>query len=421
RAGAVERFAAGLRAVAAETPSDGLFAAWRARLDYAEQEGHAAGTDAGFAALRLGVGWRIAVPIGLVLWMAFFAVSDPNWMLPDRAPVAVLIWPPMAALALIWYLTLTGRRGYALAAGASVVMAGAVAYVWFVSQSQTTSNRNGYLDLMLAHLLLLAWALVAIVALGLRPSARDLFGMLTKSLETTGVAGVYTIAGTIFVGLTLATFATIGVTPNATDIRALVCGGGLIIVLALASAYNPERRAGEQDFYRGFGKILAIAMHALLPLTLLALLIYLALVPFNFAQPYQQRDVLIAFNVVLFALMGLLVGVIPMSAADFPPRYLRWLRAGIIALATLALIVSLYLFSAIVYRTTNDALTMNRVTVIGWNILNIVLLALTLIVQTRAGRSGDWIAALQRLARGGALAYAVWVVALIVGLPWLFH
>jgi hypothetical protein len=109
------------------------------------------------------------------------------------------------------------------------------------------------------------------------------------------------------------------------------------------------------------------------------------------------------------------------GASYFPQRYLGWLRAGITILAALALIVSLYIFSAIVYRAVNDGLTINRVTVIGWNALNIALLALSLVAQARAGRAGDWIASLQKLARGGALAYVLWGVALVGGLPWLFR
>jgi hypothetical protein len=418
RAGVTERFAAGLRAVAAETPGDGLFAAWRARLDYAEQ---AERVDAGQGAWRLGAGWLIAAPLGLVLWALFFTVSDLTWRLPDGAPVLAFFWPPLAALALIWYLTLAARRGFALAAGASLALAALVAYIWFIPQQMTPAAARGYLDLMILHNLLLSTALVAIVAVGLRPSARDLFGWLTKALETTGVAGVYTIAGVIFVGLAIATYATLDVTLSATVFQALASGGGLIVLLAAASAYDPARRAGAQDFYRGFGKILAIAMQALLPLTLVALVIYLALVPANFFEPFQQRYALIAYNGALFALMALLVGVIPMSADTFPVSYTRWLRWGVIALAALALVVSVYLFAAIIYRTVGDGLTMNRVVVIGWNLINIALLALALVAQARAGRAGDWTEGLRRLARAGALAYAVWGAALVLALPWIFR
>lgn len=424
RAGVTARFAAGLRAVAAETPGDGLFAAWRARLDYAEQSGQTPLAEAGIGGWRLGANWIIAAGLGLLLWAAFFAVSDPTWMMADRAPTLALFWPPLAALALIWYLTLTARRGYALAAGASLALAAIVAYIWFIPQQvaqMMPSAASGYLDLMILHNLLLATALVALVALGLRPSSRDLAGWLTKALETTGVAGVYSIAGSIFVGLAVVTYATLNVNLNETVLRALASGAGLIVLLAAASAYDPTRHAGAQDFYRGFGKILAIAMQALLPLTLVALVIYLALVPANFFTPFQQRNALIAYNGALFALMALLVGVIPMAADAFPTAYTRWLRWGISALAALALIVSGYLFAAIISRTVGDGLTMNRVAVIGWNIINIALLALALLTQARAGRSGDWIGGLQRLMRSGALAYVVWGAALVFALPWLFH
>jgi hypothetical protein len=119
--------------------------------------------------------------------------------------------------------------------------------------------------------------------------------------------------------------------------------------------------------------------------------------------------------------MALLVGVIPMSADAFAPTYTRWLRRGVIALSALALLVSAYLFAAILYRTIGDGLTMNRVAVVGWNIINIALLALALMSQARAGRNGDWIGGLQRLIRGGALAYVLWGAALVFALPWLFQ
>ncbi|HEY7850345.1 MAG TPA: hypothetical protein VIC27_09800, partial [Ktedonobacterales bacterium] len=316
-----------------------------------------------------------------------------------------------------------GRIG--LAVGVSVALAAIVAYAYFiplVSVGTAGSGRQpGYLDLMALHLPLLAWAAVALAALGLRYTARDLFGLLTKSLETIGSAGVYAIAGGVFVALTFAMFQTLGVQLPMLWQRLLIGGGaGLLPVLAVASAYDPTRRAGAQDFYRGFGKILAIIMRLLLPLTLLTLVVYLAFIPFNFLAPFNQRNVLITYNVGLFAVMGLLVGVIPLSAEDVAPRLRMWLRAGIAALAALALLVSLYALSAILYRTAQDGLSMNRIVVIGWNLLNIALLALALIAQTRAGRGDGWVAALQRVARGGAIAYVAWGLALTLALPWIF-
>lgn len=419
RSGQARQFNEGLMAASAEYPDDTLYLAWRYRLESTDdlRVGH------------LNAAWRLAIPISVALAMIFWATSDPKWTLANNAPVFVFLWPPLAALAIVWYLTLaSGRRGaaqYALAAGVSVALVAIVAYVYFIPTIAPTvapvANQRGYLDLMLAHVPLLAWAAVGIAALGLRFTARDLFGLLTKSLETIGAGGVYAIAGLAFVGLTFAMFNTLGIQLPIWAQRLLAGGGvGLLPALAVASVYDPTRRAGAQDFYRGFGKILGIVMRVLLPLTLLTLLVYLAFIPFNFFAPFNQRNVLITYNVGLFAVMGLLIGVIPVSAEDVSPRLRGWLRAGIVALAAMALLVSLYALSAILYRTAQDGLTMNRLVVIGWNLLNITLLALALIAQTRAGRDDGWVIALQRVARGGAMAYILWGLALTLALPWLF-
>ncbi len=419
RAGQANRFGVALGQVSADAPDDTLYLAWRYRLESAEE----------LRASRLGASWRLAIPISVILALIFWITSDPRWMLADRIPAQILFWPPLAALAIIWYLTLAGSRSsgrIALAAGVSVALAALVAYVYFIPQASFgaivgAAQPAGYLDLMALHLPLLAWAAIALAALGLRFSARDLFGLVTKSLETIGAGGVYVIAGVAFVGLTAAMFQTLDVQLPVWAMRLLIGGGaGLLPVLAVASAYDPTRRAGAQDFYRGFGKILAIVMRILLPLTLLTLLVYLAFIPANFFAPFNQRNVLITYNVGLFAVMGLLIGVIPIAADEVAPRLRAWLRWGIVALAALALLISLYALSAILYRTAQDGATMNRIVVIGWNILNIALLALALLTQTRAGRGDGWVAALQRVARGGAVAYVVWGLALTLALPWIF-
>lgn len=416
RAGQARRFGAALLAISAEAPDDTLYLAWRYRLE--------SGDD--LRAIRLGAGWRLATGLGVALAVIFWVTSDSAWTLFNNAPAFVFLWPPLAALAIIWFLTLAGERSttrIGLAVGASVALAAVVAYVYIIPQVAPTSSesQSGYLDLMLLHVPLLAWAAVGLIALGLRFTARDLFGLLTKSLETVGVGGVYAIGGVAFAGLTFAMFQTLSVPLPMWAQRVLISViAGLLPALAVASVYDPVRRAGAQDFYRGFGKTLAVVMRLLLPLTLATLVIYLAFVPFNFFAPFNQRNVLITYNVGLFAVMGLLVGVIPVSAEDVSPHLRRWLRAGIVALAALALLVSLYALSAIVYRAAQDGLTMNRVAVIGWNILNIALLALALLTQARAGRGDGWVAALQRVARGGALAYIAWGLALTLALPWLF-
>jgi hypothetical protein len=175
----------------------------------------------------------------------------------------------------------------------------------------------------------------------------------------------------------------------------------------------------EQAFDEGLSKLVALLMRILLPLTLLVLLVYLVFIPFNFRAPFENRDVLIIYNGMLFAVVALSVGATPVSLDEFPPRLGRWLRLGIIAVAALALIVSLYALAAILYRTALDRLTPNRLTFIGWNVINIGLLFLVLLFQARS-KAGRWLQGLFRAYSAGTAAYAAWTLVTILALPWLF-
>jgi hypothetical protein len=197
-------------------------------------------------------------------------------------------------------------------------------------------------------------------------------------------------------------------------------GFGLLPVLAVASVYDPTVSPSEQDFEQGLSKFIATMMRLLLPLTLGVLVIYIFVIPFNFLEPFENRDVLIIFNLMLFAIMGLLVGATPIRGDDLSSKLQKWLRNGILAVAILAVLVSIYALSATVYRTLDGGITMNRLTIIGWNSINIVILIGLIYKQFQDGRE-QWIASLQSVFSLGTNAYLVWATFLLLAIPWLFR
>lgn len=393
-----------------ETPDNLLFAAWHYRL----QSGATDESSARHA------NWRLAIPLSVALALIFWLLSDPGLILAQHVPYLAEIWAPITALALIAFLIFTARQGYSRAALVGLGLIAVTAYAVFMALRAVSTAQTQYLTMIALHLPLLAAVAVGLAVLGWGSSARNRFAFLNKSIETIGTAGVAAIAGGIFVGLTYGVFQAISVEIPDVFVRLLVAGGaGLIPVLAVASVYDPTLSASEQDFRRGFGRILTILMRALLPLTLLVLVIYICFIPFNFTQPFNNRNVLVVYNVLLFAIMGLLIGVTPISRDDVPTRYTEWLRGGIFALAALVTLVSLYALAAVIYRTTQDHLTMNRLVVLGWNIINIAILALLLFRQLRANKTA-WVDALQSTFRFGTALYAVWGLLLVLALPWLY-
>jgi hypothetical protein len=194
----------------------------------------------------------------------------------------------------------------------------------------------------------------------------------------------------------------------------------LLPVLAVASVYDPTVAPSEQDFDQGLSKFIATMMHLLLPLTLGVLVVYILVIPFNFLEPFENREVLIVYNLMLFAIMGLLVGATPISGDELSPRLRRWLRLGIIAVAILAEVVSLYALSATAYRTVQGGLTINRLMIIGWNVINIGILFWLLVRQFRGGQD-RWIASLKSVFSLATNAYLVWALFLVIVVPLVFQ
>jgi hypothetical protein len=280
---------------------------------------------------------------------------------------------------------------------------------------------------MALHLPLMAWAATGILALGMQSAAEERFAFLMKSLEVIITGGLYLIAGVAFTGITFGMFGALGIQLPDVIMRMFAAGGlGLVTVVAVASVYDPHLMPFAQDFRQGLSRFIANMMRLLLPLALAVLVIYTIIIPFNFMEPFYNRDALTVYNVMLFAVMGMLLGATPIKEADVPPRVQAALRAGILATAGLALLVSLYALAAIIFRTVNDGLTLNRMVIIGWNALNIALLVILLYRQFRLGvrwtqTAEGWVAALHQTFAVAATSYTVWGVILVIALPLLFR
>jgi len=419
KAGELDDFKQAIDASYTNAPENLLYAAWFHRLKYAVAQAK------GYA-----VAWAWVIPLAVLNGLLFWWLSDDAFTITmegfrgteSRFMPAVVLWVgPISAAFVLIYLTAVDRKRWLLSALIGIVLLAAGAYVLLTyPQMGTVPFQQQYLTLMAMHLPLLAWAGVGAFTIAGHRDPASRFSFLIKSLEAFIVGGLFVIAGGLFTAVTIGLFAALDIDfPDLVQRLFIAGGGGLIPVVATAVIYNPTVPPAEQAFDEGLSKVVALLMRILLPLTLLVLLVYLAFIPFNFRAPFDNRDVLIIYNGMLFAVVVLLVGATPVSLANLSSRLARWLRLAIIAIAALALIVSLYALAAILYRTALDRLTPNRLAFIGWNVINIGLLFLVLVFQVRA-RETRWLQGLYRAYSAGTVAYAVWTLAMILALPWLF-
>ena len=400
-------FREALQACYERAPDNLLYAAWHVRLGQAESERERA------------VNWKLAVPLSIVLGLVFWLLTGERFELPQSVPYVALAGTPLAAWAVIAFLAATSRAHFSRAATLAVGLLVALVYVTlFVVQTE----REHYMLLMILHLPLLAWIGCGLYVLGWRSGYRDRFVFVIKSIEVFITAGLFAGAGGAFAGITVGMFEALGISLPERVMWLLFAGGaGLIPVLAVASSYDPHASPIAQKLRQGLGKVIATLMRLILPLALLVLVVYLVVIPFNFMEPFRDRDTSIVYNVMLFAVMGLLVGATPARETGLAAQHHRTLRAGILAVAVLATLVSVYALSATVYRTIlMGGFTVNRLAVIGWNSINIGILVLLVIRQLRAGAESS-LAALQETFGWAMRAYAVWATFLVLVIPLLFR
>ncbi len=401
------------------SPENLLFAAWFYRLKQSMAQ-----------TKEFVIAWAWAIPLAIINGLLFWVLSDDQFMISieqysgisrDFIPMIVLVGAPLAALFALIYLTVVGRRSWVLAGVTAVLLFTAAAYVLLIyPQMGIRPYQEQYLNLMAMHLPLLTWAGVGAFLVFSHRDPTNRFAFLIKSLEVFIFGGLFLIAGVLFTGITVGLFDALDIAFPDELMRLFFAGGvGLVSIIAVAVMYNPTVPPAEQSFDEGLSKLVALLMRIMLPFTLLVLFIYLIFIPFNFRAPFDNREVLIVYNIMLFAVVALLVGATPVSLADISPRMAYWLSWGIIAVAWLALIVSLYALAAILYRTALDRLTPNRLTFIGWNIINIGLLFLILLFQIRI-KKGRWVPELYRAFSYGTVAYTIWTIIVILALPWLF-
>jgi len=407
------QFSADLNACYSDEPDNLLLQAWHYRLQNTNEEPR--------RWEGIGANWKLAIPLAILNGLTLWALSAPGLTFIHEVPWLALLAAPITAGFVIAFLAFTARRNYRrsliVGIGLAFIVAAAILLTYLVAM-QTSMD---YQILAALHLALLAWAGVGVALVGLVSDNDSRFAFLMKSLEVFIVGGIYLIAGVIFGGITMGMFEALSIQLPEVLIRFIAAGGaGMIPVIAVATIYDPFAKPKNQDFTQGLSKFIGTMMRLLLPLTLGVLVVYIFVIPFNFFQPFKNRDLLIVYNAMLFAIMGLLVGATPIKLGEVSPRLGSALRSGIIAISILATLVSLYALSAIIYRTVTGAITINRLTMIGWNVINIALLVLILI-RLLISNAQPWNERIKAVFSLGAVFYVSWSLFVILVMPFIFR
>ena len=367
--------------------------------------------------------WLPAIALSLLLGgLLAILVGDSEVPVPVPAPGSSpaywIGWSPLTGLATLLYLLIASgdpsrRRTYGIGAGLVLLVA-------LLSGLTVWGRPDDVAILTAIHLPFVVWMVVGWTVSRPHEGDDQPFAYLLKSVETVVAAGLYLMAGMVFVGLTFGIFQVFGVQlPETVIVRVAAFGLGVVPLLAFASVYDPHTSPLGQSWSRGLARLVRILPRLMLPAAIGILLIYvLWLVPTRFWQPFEDRSALIVYNATIIAIIVVMSTSVTGIGEPRSDRYDLVLHYGILALGLLSLLLNAYALAAVVGRILELGSSLNRHAVCGWNI--ITLLMLTFLVGTLArADAGQWAARYRRLLPRLLVPAAVWAVWILVALPHL--
>lgn len=237
----------------------------------------------------------------------------------------------------------------------SVTILVSVFYINFLPNN----SKSDTLILACIHLPLFLWAVLGFTFVGENlKNYHKRLDFLRYNGDLVVMTTIILIAGILLTVVTLGLFTLI-------DVRMEEFYFQYIVVMGLAASpivgtylvqTNPQL----------VNKVSPVIAKVFTPLVLLTLVIYLLAVIGTGKDPYNDRDFLLIFNMLLIGVMAIILFSIAETSKNSESKIGTWLLLG---LAIVTVIVNGIALSAILFRISEWGITPNRLAVLGGNIL----------------------------------------------------
>lgn len=273
-----------------------------------------------------------------------------------------------------------------------------------------TVKESHSISLAYIHLPLLLWCLYGLIFIDF--NTKDLtrrMDYLKYNGDIAILSAIILIAGAMLTAVTLGLF-------SAIDMNIETFYGDYVVVLGLVSAPIVATYI-IKTYPVVTQKIAPIIANLFTPLVVITLVIFLISMVVTGKDPYNDRDFLLVFNLLLLGVMALIVFSVTETTLSKPKRFNVWMLFG---LSIITLLVDLVALSAIVYRLGEYGFTPNRMAVLGSNLLifgHLVLIMIDLFKVTFKGGQFDGV---ERTIARYLPVYTVWTIVVTFGFPFLF-
>lgn len=272
------------------------------------------------------------------------------------------------------------------------------------------SDTSDTLILACIHLPLFLWAVLGFTFIG------DKLNNYPKRLDFLRYNGdlivmttILLISGMLLTGLTIGLFELIDISIEAFYLQYVVISGlaaSPIIGTYLVQS-NPHL----------VSKVSPVIAKVFTPLVLITLVIYLIVVIVTGKDPYNDREFLLIFNVLLIGVMALILFSIVESSKN-PLNKIGILL--LLGLSIVTVVLNGVALSAILFRISEWGITPNRIAVLGGNILILSNLLIVTYKLFKTLKDRNELEGVERSIAAFLPIYCLWTVLVIFILPLLF-
>jgi len=274
-----------------------------------------------------------------------------------------------------------------------------------------TNKESSSIMLAFIHLPIFLWTIFGYSFLGENiKSSQSRIGFLRYNGDLLVMSGILILSTIIFSAITVNLFDLIGINIENFYFQNIMIWG--IAAIPIVATYLIQTNA------QLINKVSPIIAKIFTPLVFINLFIYLSAMVYTKKYPYQDRNVLLLFNVLLMGVMALILFSIAEAGKATKNKFSLIVLFG---LSALTLIVNAIALSAIVYRINEFGFSANRIAVLGGNLLIFINLVLVSYKLFLTSFKNGTIEEIEESIAGYLPVYAIWTGLITFLVPLLFQ
>jgi hypothetical protein len=273
-----------------------------------------------------------------------------------------------------------------------------------------SAKNSDSINLAYIHLPLLMWGIYGMVYIDFDlKDKRKIIDYIRYNGDLAIQLALIAIAGGILTGITIGLFRAIGI-----NIEKFYMNN--VVIIGLVSA--PVVATFIIRNYNSLtNKIAPLIANIFSPLVLLTLMIYLIAMAFSGKDPYNDRNFLLIFNVMLAGVMGIIVFSLSETSINIKQKFNEIV---LFILSIVTLIIDLIALSAIFYRLNEYGVSPNRLAILGSNILIFGNLFLIMIDLYKICFKRSEIQKVELTISKYIPVYLFWTIIVVFGFPLIF-